>query len=154
MLRSSLGRWALLGTGALASAMSLSVACGGGDTTPAATALATTSAGSPTQTPTAAAAGDAGPTILTLVAKNTLFDTTELKAKPGEVTINVDNQDDGLPHNVHVYKGSDNTGEDLGKTELESGPVQQTLKLNLTKGEYFFVCEVHPPTMSGKLTVE
>lgn len=153
-MRSSLGRWALLGAGALVGAMSLSVACGDGDTKRARTTPGSAVFAPPTQAVTAAAGGGAGPTILTLVAKNTLFDATELSAKAGEVTIRVDNQEDGLPHNVHVYKGNDNSGEDLGKTEFESGPVIQTLKLDLTKGDYFFVCEVHPATMAGKLTVE
>jgi plastocyanin len=42
----------------------------------------------------------------------------------------------------------------MGKTEFVAGPVKQTLTLTLAAGEYFFVCDVHPPTMSGKLEVE
>jgi plastocyanin len=98
--------------------------------------------------------GDAEDGVLTLVSKNTLFDKTELRAKAGEITIKHDNQDGGIVHNVHVYKGSDATGEDMGMTELEAGPVEQTLVLNLEPGEYFFVCDAHPATMAGTLTVE
>ncbi len=123
-----------------------------------ATAPATATAAGSTPTPaaaaTAAAPGGAGvATTLTLVAKNTLFDKSELQAKPGAVTIDMDNQDAGIPHNIHVYQGNDNTGKDMGKTEFEPGPVKQTLTLNLTAGEYYFVCEVHPATMAGKLVV-
>jgi plastocyanin len=93
-------------------------------------------------------------TTLTLIANNTLFDKSELTARRGTVTIQMDNQDEGIPHNIHVYKGKDNTGPDLGKTDIEAGRVKQTLTLELTAGEYFFVREVHAATMAGKLEVE
>jgi plastocyanin len=179
-MQSSLKRWAWLGLGVVGLAAAANAACGQAGTyektptpgapppaatkpatTPAATAAATgaaatPSAASPTQAAatTATAGGGGEATTLTLVAKNTLFDKSELKAKAGAVTIEVDNQDGGIPHNLHVYRGKDNTGEDMGKTEIAAGPVKQTLKLQLTAGEYFFVCEVHPPTMFGKLEVE
>ena len=111
-------------------------------------------AGGATATQGAATPGSGDGTTLTLIAKNTLWDKSELKAKPGTVTFQMDNQDDGIPHNIHVYKGKDNTGQDMGMTELEAGPVKQTLTLELTAGEYFFVCDVHPATMAGKLEVE
>jgi plastocyanin len=146
----------LLGVGALALATSLSVACGGGDKTPAATTSAATAAtkapGTPTQSTATAVTGQG--TTLTLVAKDTLFDQSELKAKPGDVTIVMDNQDPGIPHNLHVFKGTDSKGQDLGKTEIAAGPVKQTLTLNLTAGDYFLVCDVHPATASAKLKVE
>jgi plastocyanin len=90
---------------------------------------------------------------VTLVSKNTLFDKSELEATAGEVTIIHDNQDGGIIHNVHVYKGSDADGEDKGMTELEAGPVVQELELTLDEGEHFYVCDSHPATMSGTLTV-
>jgi plastocyanin len=116
--------------------------------TSAATAAATSAATS------AATAGGGDATTLALIAKNTLWDKSELNAKPGAVTITVDNQDDGIPHNLHVYKGKDAKGQDMGMTELEAGPVKQELKLTLDKGDHFFVCDVHPATMAGKLEVE
>jgi len=91
---------------------------------------------------------------LTLVSKNTLFDKSELRAEAGEITIIHDNQDPGIVHNVHVYKGSDADGEDMGATELEAGPGTQTLTLTLEPGEYFYVCDAHPATMYGTLIVE
>ena len=91
---------------------------------------------------------------LTIVSKNTLFNPTELKAPAGEITITHDNQDGGIIHNVRVYKGEDAEGEDMGGTDLEAGPIVQTLKLTLEQGEYFYVCQTHPATMYGKLEVE
>jgi plastocyanin len=119
--------------------------------TATATAAATTT---PAAASTPAASNNGGATTLQLIAKNTLFDKNLLQASAGAITIAMDNQDGGIPHNIHVYKGKDNTGEDMGKTEFEAGPVKQTLTLTLAAGEYFFVCDVHPATMSGKLEVQ
>lgn len=92
--------------------------------------------------------------VLQLVSRNTLFDKSELRATAGEITIEHDNQDGGILHNVHVYRGTDATGESVGMTELEAGPSQQTLTLTLEAGEYFYVCDAHPATMTGQLIVE
>jgi plastocyanin len=97
--------------------------------------------------------GDTG-NRLKLVSKNTLFDKRELRAKAGATTIEHDHEDAGIVHNVHVYKGVDADGEDIGMTELEAGPVTQTLELTLDAGEYFYVCDSHPATMNGRLIVE
>jgi plastocyanin len=170
-MHSFLKRWAGIGLCVVTVGTVLSAACGGGSdakATPAATgtaiatpasntaaAVPTKPPGTPTQTAAATASGDAGQgTTLTLVAKDTLFDKSELKAKPGDVTIVMDNQDPGIPHNLHVFKGTDSKGQDMGVTEIEAGPVKQTLKLNLTGGEYFLVCDVHPATATAKLKVE
>jgi len=96
---------------------------------------------------------DDGDGSLTVVAKNTLWDKTELSAAPGDVTIDVDNQDAGIVHNIHVYKGSDSSGEDLGMTDLEAGPSEQMFTFTADAGEYFYVCDAHPATMAGTLTI-
>jgi plastocyanin len=102
---------------------------------------------------------DALPTIpadnvLHLVSKDILFDKQLLRASAGEITIEHDNQDPGIVHNVHVFEGSDMTGESMGLTELEPGLGQQTLTLELEPGEYYYVCDAHIATMSGTLIVE
>lgn len=126
------------------------VGCGGGDDD--------SDGGQPTSGATAAATanGDDGPASseLKLISKNTLFDKSKLRGKAGEITLTQDNQDPGIVHNVHVYKGKDAKGESIGATELEAGPNVQTLKLNLQAGEYFYVCDSHPATMYGSLIVE
>jgi plastocyanin len=139
-------------------ALTFAAACGGGgDDDDGGSGGVPTSAATqrPAQTPGAGGGGGDGEDgVLRVVALNTLWEPTELEAPPGSVTIELDNQDAGIVHNIRVYRGSDDTGEDMGATELESGPVVQTLKLDLTAGEYFYVCEAHPATMSGTLTVE
>jgi len=123
-----------------------------------------TSVTPPAETPSPAATGTAGAgetstapsgeaTTLQLVGLNTLFDETELTAPAGRIIIEFDNKDGGIVHNVHVFKGEDAEGEDIGATELEAGPIKQTLELNLEPGAYFYQCDAHIATMSGTLTV-
>jgi plastocyanin len=141
-------------------AMTAAMACGGsssdksaGDDGAKAPAAAATKPSQPTAAaaPTTAAPAASGP--LKLVATNILFDKKELSAAAGTVTLDLDNQDAGVPHNVHVFSGADATGASLGATALEAGPIKQSLKLDLAKGQYFFVCDVHPTTMTGTITV-
>lgn len=148
-------RWMWAGIAGLAAAAAIAGACGGGgdsgsSASPGAgktTAAATAPTGNKEQVATADG-------VLTLIAKNTLWDYSKLKAKPGAITIVEDNQDAGVVHNVHVYKGDDNKGQDMGMTELAAGPVKAELKLTVEKGDYFLVCDAHPATMSAKLDVE
>jgi len=105
------------------------------------------------ETPTQPSGGGGGETVLQLVGLNTLFDTDELEAPAGTITIEFDNRDGGIVHNVHVFEGEDANGESVGATELEAGPIQQTLTLELEPGTYFYQCDAHPATMSGILTV-
>lgn len=131
-------------------------ACGGGGDDGGSqepTKLPATAGSSPAATADDGSSDDGASTI-TLIAKNTLWDKTKLEAKPGEVTIEVDNQDGGIVHNVHVFKGKDDTGEDMGMTEIEAGPVKQTFKFTAVAGEYFYVCDAHPATMTGTIEVE
>jgi plastocyanin len=167
-MHSFLKRWAGIGLCVVTAGTVLGAACGGGGgkATPAATAAtpaaktvaaaaSTKPAGTPTQAAAATASGDAGQgTTITIIAKDALFDKSELTAKTGDVTIIMDNQDPGVPHNLHVFKGTDSKGQDLGKTEIAAGPVKQTLKLTLAAGDYFLVCDVHPATAHAKLKVE
>lgn len=97
-------------------------------------------------------AADSG--TLTLVAKDTLFDQSELTAKAGKITFILDNRDAGVAHNLEIFKGGDEDGEMMGATEIANGPGEHKLTLTLEPGEYFYWCVVHPATMRGKLTVE
>ena len=57
--------------------------------------------------------------------------------------MNIDNQDAGIPHNFDLL--TEEGGEEIGKTAVEPGPIQQTLDVDaLDAGEYFYVCDVHP----------
>lgn len=82
-----------------------------------------------------------------LVAKGVAWDTDCLEATAGELTIVVDNRDDGVNHNLHLTDAPDGP-----KTDLEPGPVRQELAVSLEAGAYEYVCDIHP-NMVGTLTV-
>ena len=122
--------------------------------TPAAGGKTAVASATPAAQATAAGTASAGASIDIKASGSTLkFDKDKLSAVAGAVTIVFDNQDSGIPHNISVHEGSDAKGATLGKTDLETGPVKQELKLDLKAGSYYFQCDVHPTTMKGTLTV-
>lgn len=83
--------------------------------------------------------------VVTIVAEDIEWDASCLEARAGEpLTIVVDNEDDGVAHNLSL----DAPGGP--ETELETGPVTQELEVSLDAGSYEFVCEIHP-NMVGTL---
>jgi plastocyanin len=84
---------------------------------------------------------------VTLVADDVRWDTDCLRAAPGPLTIEVDNRDVDVNHNVHL---PDAPGSPA--TDLEAGPVTQELAVTLAAGSYEFICDLHP-NMVGTLTV-
>lgn len=98
-----------------------------------------------------------GPTSATadlkISAQGIAFDTDKLLGLADQaLTITFDNKDNGIAHNIHFFKGSDATGADVAQTDIEPGPVVQTLKFGpLAAGGYYYRCDVHPQ-MEGILT--
>jgi plastocyanin len=89
---------------------------------------------------------------LDIVAKNTAFDPTCLVAPAGTAfTINFDNQDVDVTHNLDVF--DQQGGKSLGATELAPGEIKQPLKLTLDAGTFYFQCDAHPTQMFGQLVV-
>ncbi len=168
----------LLVVAVLAAGGLVAAACGGGassaDKTETAEIILDETAVPTLPPPTEEAQGDAGgetdtggdnggedsggaPSTLDLVGKNTIFDTTKLEAAAGEITIEFDNQDPGVSHNIAIYESEDaaNAGESpIAATPLEVGLKKQTLEVTLEAGEYFYRCDAHPSTMAGTLTVK
>jgi outer membrane protein assembly factor BamB/plastocyanin len=112
----------------------------------------------PGASPAGSPAGSPVGNVLTLTtaADNPLsFGETELSAPANtEVTIRYDNQS-SVPHNVAVFPGTEPSGDPIGRTEVETGPVVQELVFTTPDpGSYLYLCEVHPETMRGTLTVE
>lgn len=83
-----------------------------------------------------------------IVAADLAWDTDCLEAPAGRpVTIVVDNRDEGVNHNIHLR---DAPGKP--KTQLEAGPVTQSLEVDLPAGAYEYICDIHP-NMLGTLRV-
>ena len=89
--------------------------------------------------------------VLKLSAKGNTFGTQTLDAKAGAAfKIDFDNQDD-IDHNVVI---SDANGIRF-RGDYFKGPGTKTYTVSaLPAGQYTFVCEIHPTTMSGTLTVK
>lgn len=118
----------------------------------------------PGRTPTAVAAF-AG----VIEARQIRFIQTEFSLPPDtEVTLKMDNQDKGIPHNIAFYN-SETPGEGgyLGgcisgcdddeaalRTKIENGLVVQTFTFKTPPpGRYGYLCEVHPTTMLGVVEI-
>jgi plastocyanin len=85
-------------------------------------------------------------TEFTIVAEDLRFDLDRVVVPAGEeVTATIDNRDRGIGHNLSVA-----LPEGEAKTEVEAGPVEQTLRFTVPEpGEYDFVCDPHVATMEG-----
>jgi plastocyanin len=156
----------------VAGAVSLAAACGDAatqDPTPVQTYKITPAAGAATTAPPTAEATEApattpeptsdgggdggGVTEFEIDGINNEFDIEELEAPAGRIVITFNNRDGGVPHNIHFFEGDDADGESVGETDLEPGPIVQTLEMDLEPGQYFYQCDVHPTTMTGTLVV-
>jgi hypothetical protein len=91
---------------------------------------------------------------LNIVASGIAWNKDRLYGLPDTpLILTVDNQDEGTPHNIVFFEGAEPGGEEIARTDIENGPVVQTLEFGpLTAGEYYYYCEVHP-NMEGVLVV-
>ena len=103
--------------------------------------------------PAGAECGKDGKVALDEVAKNTAFEVTCLVAAADQpITINFDNQDANVPHNIAIFEDSSAT-QALDTGEVVTGPIKTTYDFKaLPEGSYFFHCDVHP-TMTGTFAV-
>ena len=105
-------------------------------------------------------APDSGTVTITapVGSANTGFSLTEVAA-PADTpfTIHFVNEDEGLPHNVQIYEGTDTSATPVyapDGNELITGPAEADYEVPaLPAGAYTFNCLAHPATMSGTLTV-
>ena len=81
------------------------------------------------------------------------FDETTLQANSTDnITINFANNDPGTVHNIAIKKAD---GSVDGATDFKPGPGAQVLTdAPLPPGTYAFLCQAHPTTMTGTLTVK
>jgi mono/diheme cytochrome c family protein/plastocyanin len=88
-------------------------------------------------------------------AATTGFEPTTLEALANAVfTLVFDNQDATAPHNI-VIKDPSGTAVPIGDTTFFTGPEKRSYAVPpLPAGDYTFLCEVHPTTMTGTLTLK
>lgn len=132
--------------------------------------VATAAAGSPGASAASSAPGSVAPSAVTLpgasatagtsatlnlVAKNVMFDTSDLSVSANAAfTIHFDNQDAGIPHNVAIYTDKSAT-TNLFRGQIVTGPATQDYAVPpLQPGTYYFRCDVHPTVMFGTFTVK
>ena len=103
-----------------------------------------------------ATSGGGGPAeSLSIIAENNEFNKDELKAPANSgVSLDLDNQDEGVLHNVAVYRSSD-AQDAIFVGDLFAGVETRSYTFETPdSGEYFFRCNVHPDTMTGTFLVE
>ena len=125
--------------GLVAAAAVVTFACaGGGTASPGATST-------PAGTPQSAA---------TIRAVKTLkYDRDSLILSASQpVTVRFVNEDTGVPHDFAVYRDAAHT-QLVAKTDICTAPCEEQLQLDLTPGEYHFMCTVHPQQMEGMIIV-
>ena len=103
-----------------------------------------------TEQPTCTADG----TALVIVANDNKFDKDCMAVPPDQAfTIELDNQDLGIPHNVSLYDTA-NGNETLYKGEVVHGPRKITYTVPAqAKGTYEFICDPHAEFMRGTFNV-
>ena len=91
-------------------------------------------------------------TSLTVVAKTLRFDVNQFVLKANsEITLTLDNQDPGIPHNLAILTSE--TGTKIFGKDPFNGPAKETWTFTSpAPGTYFFHCEVHPD-MKGTVIV-
>jgi plastocyanin len=84
-------------------------------------------------------------TALSVVAYDDKYDKSCLAAPAGQAfTIDFDNQDRGIPHNVSIYDKA-NGNKELFKGEIINGPSKITYSVPAqAEGTYEFRCDPHP----------
>jgi plastocyanin len=128
--------------------------------TPSATATSSatpspsvTSSPSPAQT-SAAAAPKA--VTINMIAASLAFNMSTITVPAGaDVTVNFNNQDNGIPHNLAVYTDQ-SAAQSIFKGDIITGPATKTYTFTApsTPGTYFFRCDAHPTTMTDQFIVQ
>jgi plastocyanin len=110
------------------------------------TSTTTEAAGGGTTTTTPAGGGGGSSIKLSADPSQIAYTTTSLSAKAGNVTIDFDNPNTAIPHDVCV---DDPSGKELGCADVVTGS-SSTLDLsNLKPGSYTFFCSVDSHEAAG-----
>ena len=107
--------------------------------------------GSPAASPAPGGSPVAGGSV-EIIASGIQFTTTDVQAPAGQdFTIEFDNQDANVPHDVDIRDASNNVVED--SAPFPGPAVEEIPVAALDAGTYTFFCSVHP-NMTGTLTAQ
>ncbi|MBV9327776.1 MAG: PQQ-binding-like beta-propeller repeat protein [Chloroflexi bacterium] len=144
-----------VGIGGTPELVALRVGASGAAAAQPAATPATPAAAAPAAAPAPGAQGGLQLSVSTPAGTPLAFNTDTLQATPGaQVTVTYTN-DSQLPHNWHVYNGTDSSAPSLASTPVGSGPNDvKSVEFNAPTqaGQYYFQCDVHP-FMNGHLVV-
>lgn len=93
--------------------------------------------------------------VVDIMAQNRTFNTSTITVPAGaQVTINFDNQDSGVPHDVAFYTDP-SASNTIYRTLAITGPNKftDTFIAPSAPGNYFFRCDFHPDNMTGQFIV-
>jgi len=135
------------------------VPIGNVSTTPTVTPTPTTTT-NVTETPTAEPTATVTTTpalnsSVDLAAQNMAFSQSTITVQAGAlVTVNFNNMDVNVPHNLAVYTDA-SASTPIFQGQIVTGPATTTYTFTApsTPGTYFFRCDVHPTTMTGTFVV-
>ncbi|HEY2888206.1 MAG TPA: cupredoxin domain-containing protein [Candidatus Limnocylindrales bacterium] len=99
-----------------------------------------------------APAASGGSADVTITALNIAFTESSVNAPAGKAfTIDFDNQDASVPHDVYIKDGS---GTQVFAGAIVTGPAKTTYNVpSLAAGSYTFFCSIHS-NMTGTLVVQ
>jgi plastocyanin len=100
-------------------------------------------------------AENAGPQVVALAAHNIAYDQSTLTFTAGaKIDLKFTNMDQGTPHSVAIFAGTDATGAVVYRGQIFPGPATRDYTFTApAAGTYFFHCDVHPTRMMGTITV-
>lgn len=93
--------------------------------------------------------------VVNIMAVNRTFNTSTITVPAGaQVTINFDNQDSGVQHDIAFYTDP-SASNTIYRILATTGPykITDTFIAPSTPGTYFFRCDFHPTTMTGQFIV-
>ncbi len=94
-------------------------------------------------------------TVVNIMAMNRAFNISTITVPAGaQVTINFDNQDSGVQHDLAFYTDS-SASNTIYRILATIGPnkITDTFIAPSTPGTYFFRCDFHPNNMTGQFIV-
>jgi plastocyanin len=103
--------------------------------------------------------GSGGEGSNVIVAVNTAFETEEITAEAGGTVSGTLENQDSVEHNIAFYESEEDTSDpSTAFFTSDDAPGGESVDFEFTApdepGDYPFVCDYHPSTMSGTLVVE